>query len=195
MHRTHEWLFVLTVLEQCEYAEIAYPAINEGLDSVAHKVGTEFNIIPITALYHFHGLILAAARVARILWPNTDPAARPQMSPEERESLIARGKALRKTLHVRGNPAYQRSAIRNALEHFDERLEQWDPDGDVNLADALIFPDEHCDGTPIEGRLRGFIWSTREFIFHGDRIPIDKLYQDLELLRERCSQWIREWRR
>jgi len=187
-------LFILTVLEQCKYADIAYSAINQQLDEVAGGVVSTLTPIPIHALYHFHGLLLAAARVSRILWPNVDPEARPELSSEKREALTKRGKELRKHLRIQGHPLFERSSVRNALEHFDERLEDWDPDGDINLADALIFPDENCNGTPPEGRLR-FIWSTREFIFHGDRIPIDSLHRELETLREKCQRWLNEWRR
>ena len=60
-----------------------------------------------------------AASVSRFLWP----AGRSKLGTEGKSLLEARGKRLRETFDIPNNSALNNRALRNAFEHFDERLD------------------------------------------------------------------------
>ena len=58
-----------------------------------------------------HSILAAAANVSKILWPV--PLSK------------AQGSAIRELLCVRDDNALKNRSLRNAFEHYDERLEDW----------------------------------------------------------------------
>lgn len=124
-----------------------------------------------------HTLLSAAAIVSKILWPTRD--GDPQ-----------RGQELRRMLDVSEESSLRSRAVRNSLEHVDERLEAWDaeyPDGP--FVDTYIGDPAHAPGTPLppEAYLRAFDPEAQVLMFRGDRIELAPIISELRHLQIRAG--------
>lgn len=106
------------ILFQCEFAAIASQHFN---DSWTRPRG---DVVP-HAFAAAQALLAAAAAVSRLLWAEKGAAGR-------------RAKDLRSVLGGVDEPLLQRRAVRNSLEHFDERLDAFFETGQTNIFDRNI---------------------------------------------------------
>jgi hypothetical protein len=94
-------------------------------------------------------VLAAAAMVSKLLWPQppTRQVDGSELTPEqesERRVAIERGRFLRTELGIRSVPVLESRRVRNAIEHFDQRLDSFlaSKEGmivDLNIAAKATF--------------------------------------------------------
>jgi hypothetical protein len=111
-------IYVNEVLSQAEAAEIAAADLQTAVRAVDFA----------RAFAAVQSLLGAGAMISKLLWPN--PArARPNGEPlnqaEEalRQATLLRGRTLRSVLKAKDLPILENRKVRNAFEHFDDRLD------------------------------------------------------------------------
>ena len=84
--------------------------------------------------------------VSKLLWPtpadqNIDCTLLSDEDEQARQRTLARGKRLRTELKIKGIPILESRKVRNAFEHFDERLDRYLLDqGSRFIGDRNIGP-------------------------------------------------------
>lgn len=115
-------------------------------------------------------LVVAAGNVSKILWP------------QDSKSGWARGRgvAVREALEAHGGVLKQRT-LRNDLEHFDERLDEWiaergglDHYVDFNVGPIAMFQ----MGEPLNW-LRHYDPDTKIYYFRGEQYELSPLHDAL----------------
>jgi hypothetical protein len=116
-----------------------------------------------------HGLLVAAANISKILWPD--------------QPYAARGERLRQELDVSdASPLYSRS-LRNHFEHIDERIEKWTgPRIDLNIGPEQGF------GVDSRKMFRHFDPVTGVVLFAGERFELGPVTEAIRDLQQRLRE-------
>lgn len=130
-----------------------------------------------TVLNQLQNAIVHAGAVSRFFWP-------PTASGKEGRKAEARGVSLRQALKVQDSDALSDRRLRNAIEHFDERLDRYLAKGIV----GFIIP--HYIGQTIErsgvpGHIfRAFYTNTLQFEIVGETYDVQALVESLQELEQ-----------
>jgi hypothetical protein len=121
-----------------------------------------------------HAFLAHAAAASRILWPPGNKAPRAK----------ARAEELRSVLQIGDGHGLEKRALRNHLEHFDERLDQWAQDTlHGAFIDLCIGPVQTFLAGPAVSRgdfLRVFEPDRKVFTFRGEEFDIQGLVVGIE---------------
>ena len=126
--------------------------------------------------------VSCAASLSRLLWP---PAIK-----DAQKNIRARlrGDGLRAALGVIEPHVLQDRSLRNHLEHFDERLDDWaETSRDHNIVDLMIGPKGAIAGDAIEDTdiFRQYDPTTKRFIFRGEEFDLQAIVYGVEqILRQ-----------
>ena len=167
MRPSFERAYLRELLIQAEYALLGVQRMNELLQQDA----------PVLFFREAQGVLSHAAAISRLLWPprNKDERAR------------TRGEHLRSVLQVPDDHALQARTLRDHLEHFDERLDQWTQETTHGtIVDLCIGPASSFVGGASVGRgdfLRVYEPDRNVFTFRGDEFNIQELVTGIESLR------------
>lgn len=161
---------------QCEFAVFQAQLVDD--DVRAHNP-------PQAVHMRLFALMAHAANVSKLLWPDLKRADHPKVAE-------ARGKALRRRLgfpkSFKEHPLGQRG-VRNALEHFDERLDDWvaaHADGggvyiDLNMGPLSAF------GVKSEADvMRNYDPRAARLVVYGDGLNLRELVPVLRALGQRA---------
>lgn len=121
------------------------------------------------ALFYLDALLRCAAAISRILWPS-------------RAKYKPRGRLLRRLFRVAGRSPFAHRAVRNAFEHFDERLEDWLA-GETLVVDSSIGPKNSFIGQSTLRHLRHLEPISMEASFLDESLRIDPLVRAARGLR------------
>ena len=129
--------YMRELVEQGEAADLAAAEFNAAMNSAQ----------PVVRAYAAIQSILAAgAMVSKLLWPtpadqNIDCTPLSDEDEHARQRTLARGKRLRTELKIKSIPILESRQVRNAFEHFDERLDRYLLDqGSRFIGDRNIGP-------------------------------------------------------
>lgn len=143
---------------QCYFAILAADRYNECMVRYLQK---DFGVREhLEAYSSAQGILTAAAAISKLLWVSMpkDAPADSGMTQEEyserRSFSLRRASALRSALEVSGNSILQSRQVRNAVEHYDERLDSFYMFKDGPLMDANIGPLKRMTNLPRENILR-----------------------------------------
>lgn len=101
-------VFHLEVERQCRFGLLAAEDLQRAIERLDNN----------RAWYSVQALLVAAANVSKLLWPNAGRNKGKPLIPE-------RGDELRVTLPVSDPSPLEPRKLRNRFKHFDERLEEW----------------------------------------------------------------------
>lgn len=117
-------------------------------------------------LNHVQNIILQGAALSRYFWP-------------VRKAHETRGAALRKALSVSDNSPLENRNLRNALEHFDERIDKYLAKGIVGYVfPRYVGPSLEKDGVPAH-IFRAYYLDTGTFEVLGESFEIEGLAQEI----------------
>lgn len=142
-------------------------------------------------------LLAASAMVSKLLWPHP-PNILPNDSPiepdqeEHRQFTLARGRTLRKALKIKGIPVLESRKVRNALEHFDDRLDRYFREGHRMVIDRNIGPREQMiivDGQ-IPTHLRLIDNEKCTISVLDDEVSIQQLFDAMMDVMRRANEWL-----
>lgn len=148
------------------------------------------------AFDHAEAVISDTAMVAQLLWPDARPG--PGESGEEfkRRKAYARerGSALRQIIGISGDSPLRSKALRNSIEHFDERLDKVTMDPPRLIMRNNIGPIDMIDG--IEGaeamHLHHFNPEDGRYTILGDSVSIPEVIQALQSLSIQVEELARQ---
>lgn len=179
--------YMTELVHQGEAAQIAEQDLNASLSK--HDVSRTFAAV--------QSLLAAAAMVSKLLWPQP-PKIVPNGSPlsldqeAQRQNTLDRGRALREGLQIKGIPVLESRKVRNALEHFDDRLDRYFDDGHRNIIDRNIGPRDRLvavDGqTPVHLRLIDPEKGTISVL--DEEVVIQELFDAIMDVKRRASDWL-----
>ena len=127
--------------------------------------------------YSVQALLVAAANVSKLLWP---PG----------RDLRKRGETLRDSLLVGDDSPIRGRGLRDAFEHFDERIEKWAQssprgafvDSNIGLAGRI-----EIDAKSEKDYLRNFEPATWTVTFWGDSYHLIPLVEAIRSLQQRAA--------
>jgi hypothetical protein len=142
---------------------------------------------------NLHRFCLDAALVSKIIWPLHSKNKKIEQSRQKR------GTQLRKILHLSEDNTIRDRTLRDSIEHFDERLDQWalKTDSAFLIVDRGFFDDYDksygFDGTtlPKEMIFRAFNLKTHSYIFMGVEYDIALMSKDLIIIQKSVEHYTR----
>jgi hypothetical protein len=136
-----DWFTEVWMREFVYQAEIAVLAAGDLNQAIAYPAEGSVT----RAFMAVQSLLGAGAMVSKMLWPqppkmNLDGTSLTGLQESERQVTVGRGKYLRRVLQVREIPILESRRVRNAVEHFDTRLDEHFKGGNRFIIDRNIGP-------------------------------------------------------
>jgi len=160
--------------EDCERAIAAVQALNVALQQ--GPGGDPFG--PAQAL------VLHAAAISRMFWP---PGSKDKHA---RVRAQRRGEALRQAIDIpQGHPVQSR-ALRDHIEHFDERLDDWaERSRHRNIVHRLVGPRSAIGGNAIDDSdiTHHYDPEVKVYVFRGERFDIQALTSGVDDIYARIN--------
>ena len=171
-------MFLREIVHQAEYSLAAYQdllGVVRELQSPLPDIDHTWLPPRITAAFRsLHSLVTHAGNISKLLWPSA-------------KSASGRGAHLRSLLGIPDDSPLKNRTIRNHLEHFDERLDDWAIDPAHSWVGNNIGPLAQVPFQRTEV-YRWFDQSTFEYIILGDAIAVDELAGALEDLQQKATR-------
>lgn len=163
-----------SALLACERAVNIIDQIEDGrLDAQAQKGDL---------LDALQNIINHSGAISRFLWP---PEATPRKNKRLKDLHKKRADYLKKTFEISESSPLSNRGLRNAIEHFEERLDLYLSDGIVgHIFPSLIL--DKPEETEIPHHIfRAYYLTTGEFQILGERYEIEPIVSELVALHER----------
>ena len=192
----HTWVYIQELYNQAEAFELAVTDYN----SVINVPGP--NVVA-KVFADVQAMVTAAALVSKLLWPSPpkfDIDCKPLTPEDEAMRLLAldRGEQLRRVLGkdvVKKLQVLYSKKVRNSLEHFDERLDQYlfEMGEGANVVDRNIGPREMIAFNGKEPVYIRHVDQTRsKVIVLKDEADLQDIANSMQLLKSVTSQWLAE---
>ena len=185
MKKKREDLFIDELKTQIEFALISIEGVNKFLTAL----DTGFPKEKETELfwYNAQNLIVYSGNISKILWGIYKKGEAYQNINRLRR---AERKELRNKLNVNEQSVLKNRFLRNALEHIDEKLEDFTENDQFSVLNKNIGPvrnmiqygDEIYDISK-EKNLRHYDQNKKIFYFYGEHVNLEKLYKDIKALK------------
>lgn len=147
--------------------------------SAAERLVTcEDNFDPIEIWSATQSILVAAANVSKILWP-------------QRKTSAERGKILRMRLNVDDHNLLSDRNLRNHFEHYDERIENWfENNYSAVYMDSRIDSFESIWGRNPANLHRVYNPMTQTLTFRGESVDLAEILKALEEIRHKCRHLV-----
>jgi hypothetical protein len=174
----HEAFYIKSML----FNAIAAASSIEQINAVMHVVRENSPEDPLSALpvayllEHLQNLVLHAAALSRYFWPS-------------REQHEWRGEQLRQAFAIDEGSALKSRDLRNAIEHFDERLDLYLQDGLTGeIIPEYVGPSPVGQGGPAMHLFRAYFVDTGDFELLGRRFSIPAIAGEVLRIRARLEE-------
>jgi hypothetical protein len=187
-----EWALAVYMRELVEQGETAQLAAVEFSKTMQQPRGG----VP-AAFAAMQSLLAAGAMTSKLLWPtplDTNIDGTPLSAEDEhaRQRTLAGGKMLRSELSIKSIPILENRRVRNAFEHFDERLDGYLLDeGNRFVGDRNIGPKGQIVqiGGKIPPFLRHIDPQAGTVSVLDDEVGYQELFDAIADVSARASQW------
>jgi hypothetical protein len=177
-------IYASEISQQCRFALLAVTQINTSVQALRAGGDPEVNGPAPSLLESFRAIrsfLTHASNVSRILWP-----AEPQRGNGEGDEAyegrllskapIARSRALRDEFGLSGEHVLKSRRLRDLLEHFDEKLDDWRTTSvHRNIVNDFIGPANQIVGIEPTDMMRWFDPSTSSYTFRGEQFDLQEL--------------------
>lgn len=186
MDKKREDLYLDELKTQIDFALFSIENINIFLEQMDEgKVGESDNF-----WYYAQNLVVYSGNISKILWGVKDRnKSKNSIRKKERQDL--RGK-----LEIKNDSLLKNRSLRNALEHIDEKLEEFTENESNVIFNKNIFTliDEHKFGENSyrlskEKNLRHYDPITKTFYFYGEKVNLQDLYRSINILKKNISEY------
>jgi hypothetical protein len=163
-----EVFYIQSMLFNAKAATASVQQINAILHVVAENSPDDpVGAIPVhTFLGHLQTLVLHAAALSRYFWP-----ARDQHS--------WRGVQLRQAFSVDDASPLKSRELRNAIEHFDERLDSYlESDRAGQFIPEYVGPEPESGGVPLH-MFRAYFVDSGDFVLLGGRFSMPRIAEEV----------------
>jgi hypothetical protein len=195
MDTLDEWAlshYMRDLVVQGEAVQLAAVELSNAMQQLMGGVPEAFAAI--------QSLLAAGAMTSKLLWPtppNTNIDRTPLSAADEaaRQRTLARGKRLRAELSIKAIPILESRKVRNAFEHFDERLDHFLLDeGNRLVIDRNIGPRGRMVriGGEIPPHLRLIDPQARTVSVLDDELDYQELFDAIADVSARATAWLSE---
>lgn len=189
MEKNREKLFIDELKTQVEFALMSVKEVNNfliALDSGRFDEASSF-------WYNAQNLIVYSGNISKILWGIYKKGDAYQNINKIRR---AERKELRNKLKVTEQSVLRSRFLRNALEHVDEKLEEFTENRQSIILNKNFGPirnmvqlgDDIYDISK-EKNLRHYDQNTKTFYFYGENINLESLYKDIKKLEDSIEEY------
>lgn len=189
MEKNREKLFIDELKTQVEFALMSVKEVNNfliALDSGRFDEASSF-------WYNAQNLIVYSGNISKILWGIYKKGDAYQNINKIRR---AERKELRNKLKVTEQSVFRSRFLRNALEHVDEKLEEFTENRQSIILNKNFGPirnmvqlgDDIYDISK-EKNLRHYDQNTKTFYFYGENINLESLYKDIKKLEDSIEEY------
>jgi hypothetical protein len=193
-------IYVCEVEVQCEFSLAAAKSVNEyfngSRDLAAAEpemtAGADAEMVQAQLFRSVHSFLTHAAVVSRLLWPSIPKRRREEdgASHDRRKAqAVNRGKQLRLALGLQDEQPGGQRTLRDHLEHFDERLDDWAlTTNRHNFIDRCVGPPNLMFGPERRDIMRWFDPTDGSFHFRGERFDLTALVAWVKDIRGVAAQ-------
>ena len=171
-------IFLTEIASQGESAFLAINEMNEAIASPGDGNRRFFRAA--------HYFLIHAAALSRILWADGS-----------KEAVRARARHLRQLLGLPDEHVLKSRRLRNHIEHYDERLDDWiDKSRNHNIVVDMIGPRNAIGGDGIDDSdiFRSYDPATKTFYFRGERFDIQEIADGIsEVYQHSAGELRRIW--
>ena len=190
-------VYLREAVTQCDFARNALLGVNNVLPRIrpAAMAGDmeKSKILHQEVFRSIHSLLTHASNVSRMFWPAM-PARRKSEDAAAYEARcnanprLARAKTLRECAGIPEEHGLRSRELRDHLEHFDERLDDWQATSTGhNYVQDFIGPAGAFAGIDEADMMRWFDPTTNRFRFRGNEYDLQSLADSLGELRAKCE--------
>jgi hypothetical protein len=192
-------IYVGEIERQCQYALSAFAQLLDVLAWIQQPQGSRTERPPEFDFYNevfrsIHSFLTHASNVSRILWPAL-PRRKKRESDEayivriRRFDRISRSIDLRAQLDLADEHLLKDRTLRDHLEHFDERLDQWRKVNETKrFADIIVGPPDMISGQDRSEILRWLNPATMNFYFRGDVFDLQAIAMGIRQIKETAER-------
>lgn len=167
-----ERIYLDQIIEDCDMFKISIQKFNETLQQ---KESDPF--------IHATAAIQKAAAVSRMFWP---PYTRNEIS---RARAAVRGEKLRSSLNLNDQHPIKCRALRDHLEHFDERLDDWAERSKTgSLIKRYIGPTPKWQGIERSDIVHHFDPGSAHYYFRGQAFDLQSIANGIMDISERVTK-------
>lgn len=153
-------VFLIEIDHQCDYAIYAAKGMQEAIDN--HEIKTFW--------FYTQALLNSSANISKLLWGTS-------------EEYYEKRKEFRKSLGIRNSSPLKSRKIRNAFEHFDEKLDVW-ASSTEKFVDSNIGPTHMYGGIEPTDHLRFFDTEEISISFKGDKFKVHPIMEAIDHLKK-----------
>lgn len=186
MDRLHQLLYLQEIQAQCRMAKIAFDSLTAWPAPYPEARTIEQGAVQTAALFRdLHSMLTHAGVISRLLWPA--PTGKGAADRNRRAEALRDQLGLPPSSHLLCN-----RALRDGLEHFDERLDSWTarkeapPDYWQDCIGPWEVPQTH--GAKDHNVMRHYDPGTQCFRFQGKPIHVPTLGRAVKALQLRVDR-------
>ena len=174
-------VYASEIAKQCQFAASAIGQLNHALKSL-HENPSEQpdrrHFFHNEVFRSIHSFLTHTSNISRLLWPavptrgkgESDDAYEVRLSSK---LAITRARALRATFCLPDEHVLKSRRLRDLLEHFDEKLDEWRTTSvHRNIVNDFIGPKNGIVGIAETDMMRWFDPSTKSFTFRGETFDL-----------------------
>lgn len=198
--RTTE-IYVGELSTQCEFALNAIHGLGNVLSRLFDRNSDRTAEVDATLQAEIfrtiHSFLTHTSNVSLLLW--AAPSARPREGETKQQALDRaaasrqRGVDLRHLLAVTPSEGHvlQNREIRNHLEHFDERLDDWAKTSQRrNIVQDFLGSPDAISGIDPTDFMRCYDPATKHLYFRGEYFDLQEMVTAVSELRKQCLTWL-----
>lgn len=169
---------------QASHAKRALAAMKAALE--VRRSGGDFEFHK-EVFRNAHSFLTHASNISLLFWPSTPSQKKNETAYEYGRRLhkldkVRRAEHLRAIFHDVSLERLKDRTLRNHLEHYDERLDDWRQDHHGMLADTIASPGSIVGIRPTDA-MRWLDPSTLRFHFRGAVFDLLPLAEEIEIVR------------
>jgi hypothetical protein len=198
-----ESVYISEILTQCRHAVSAVLTFNSAIRQLTGEEQAELDAPTLRneVFRNLHSFLTHSSNVSRIFWPDVPRRQKGEARQDYRARVAAmdrtkRGYQLRSLFKIANDSVLRRRTLRNLLEHFDERLDEWrqvpgpaklDPTMEQSYVTDVIAPRQGIAFDP-EVTMRWFDQHANEYWFRGEKFDLQALAKAIQHVRNIALQ-------
>jgi hypothetical protein len=182
-------IYVGEIKKQCQFALSAINHLNAALKELhaSREMDAEQrSFVHAEVFRQIHSFLTHASNISRMFWPAVPKQRKNESTDQyqqrlERLSRVQRANALLAEYGINDSHCLKNRALRDHLEHYDERLDHWrETSKNRNIVSDLIGPKNSIVGLAETDMMRWFDPSDNHFRFRGEEYDLQQLASSVD---------------
>jgi|SRR5690554_246440 len=188
-------VFLSELKKQCEFCMAAAAQVNYSLERLRDRDNDaeQRKHFPSEVFRGLHSFLTHASNVSRILWPPVPSKRKKEKDSQYAKRLqklprVNRASVLKEFLEIEEDHILRQRTLRDHLEHYDERLDDWSANSERrNIVTDMIGDPAGIVGIDDRDRMRNFNPNGAEYIFRGERFNVQAIASAIESLLRKLN--------